>query len=293
MTDNTETASVSSTTSLSKGDKWPYHYRGYGLSVNPSGEVWWQAYNGTDRLQFDPTPDDLVENFLEVKRNGGAIRVTEAGRVITKREVGTSLQDYETIYVGDLNFEGELVPPEKSGHAVPISPDGLSPGDLWPSIYDGSKYSFCGDRFWWQDGGTNLRHPFAESLPQQVVDELKRLRPEGGSFQITPNGDVLTQIPTVKTPSDVREQFRDLPQTVKRILQFRRDRGNVDMVPVYVGQLKERPIEVEEPTRLTDPLSEQEAASLEAWASAMGSYEETELREEDHQFGNDETREGY
>lgn len=294
MSGNENPANESMTSSLSPGDEWPFHYRGYGLSANQDGEVWWQVYNGTDRLKLDPTPTGFVENLLRVKRNGGTVRVTEAGTVIAQLEIETDgrSSDYETVYIGELDLDGELVPPEKPERSVPISPNGLDPGDLWTSIYDGAKYSFSGDRFWWQNGDTKLRHSFADTLPRGIVDELKRLRPEGGSFQITPVGDVLTQLPTAKSPQDVREQFRDLPRPVKRILQLRRDRGNVDKLPVYVGHLapNDRPIEVEEPTRLTDPLSEQEEASLEAWAAHMGSYEESDLSEEDHQL--DDTEEG-
>lgn len=276
---------------LSAGDQWPSHYRGYGLSANASGEIWWQAYNGTDRLLLEPTPDELVADVQSVKRNGGAIRVTEAGTVIARVEADTGGSDstYETVYVGEMEFTGELVPKDEPDRALPVSPDGLSAGDLWPSVYDGAEYSFSGDRFWWSNSDTKLRHDFAVPLPSDIVDELKRLRPRGGSFRITPAGDVLTQIPTAESPPDVRAQFRDLPREVKRLLQLRRDRGGVDMLPVYVGRLddEERPIEVEEPTRLTDPLSEQEAASLEAWAASMGSYDEQDLDEDDHKYGDD------
>lgn len=289
MTDFDSTADRIAT--LSTGDQWPFHYRGYGLSANATGEVWWQAYNGTDRLFLEPTPDDLLEDIWSVKRNGGAIRVTEAGTVIARVETDTggSNTTYETVYVGELDFSGELLPDGEPGRALPVSPDGLSAGDLWPSVYDGAEYSFNGERFWWANSNTKLRHDFEVPLPHDIVDELKRLRPRGGSFRITPAGDVLTQLPTAESPADVRAQFRDLPREVKRILQLRRDRGDVDMLPVYVGQLDadERPIDVEEPTRLTDPLSEQEAASLEAWAASMGSYDEQDLDEDDHKFGDE------
>ncbi|WP_241432793.1 hypothetical protein [Natrinema pellirubrum] len=238
-------------------------------------------------MKLEPTPTRLVENFLGIKYKGGAMRVTEGGAVISRLETDTDgdSNDYETIYVCDIEFDGKLVPPEKPEHAVPINPRGLSPGDLWPSIYDGAKYSFSGTRFWWQNGATKLRHSFVNALPDRIIDELRQLRPDGGSFQITPAGDVLTQIPTEESPPDVQEQFRDLPRPVKRILKLRRDRGNVDMLPVYVGQLSEddRPIEIEEATRLTDPLSEKEESSLEAWA-AMGSYDESDLSVEDHRL---------
>lgn len=286
MTDTDRSTTDTSAQTLSAGDEWPYHYRGYRLSVSADGDVWWQAYNGTDRLHLEPVPDEFLDDFLQMKRNGGAIRITEAGDVITKVEEGDGSDDYRTVYVGQLEFDGTLVPSDDPEHTVDVNPDGLDPGDLWKSVYDGARYSFAGDRFWWEDSSTKLRHDFAEPLPAEITRELRRLRVNGGRFVVTPNGDVVTQIPTVKTPDDVRAQFRDLPRPVKRFLQLRRDRGGVDMVPVYVGSLDEEqlPIGVEEPTRLTDPLSEQEAASLEAWVSAMGSYEEDDLSRDDHRF---------
>ncbi|GGC73123.1 hypothetical protein [Haloferax sulfurifontis] len=289
MTSNGSSTTEQTINNLAVGDIWPFHYRGFGLSTNPSGEIWWQAYNGTDRLYLDPVPSDLIDDLLEIKRTAGAIRVTEAGRVITQVDTtpNQSQSTYETQYVGSVDLDGKLVPENKPGRAVEVSPNGVSPGDLWPGVYDGAKYSFSGERFWWENSDTKLRHSFADSLPQPIVDELNRLRRQGGSFQITPAGDVLTQIPTAKSPPDVRSQFRDLPREVKRILQLRRDRGKVDMLPVYVGHLEpsERPILVNEPTRLTDPLTEQEEAGLEAWAAAMGSYDESELDEDDHRAG--------
>jgi len=56
------------------------------------------------------------------------------------------------------------------------------------------------------------------------------------------------------------------------------------MIPVYVGTLDatNRPIHVEEPTQLTDPLTDEEEASLEGWAAAVESYERKELSPDDH-----------
>jgi len=289
MTDNKTPTPESTIDTLSLGDEWPFHYRGYRLSINQDGGIWWQAYNGTDRFDLEPVPSGLITNFLELKQSGGALRVTEGGAVIAQIETEDGSSDaYKTMYIGQMDLGGRLVPRGEPGHAVPISPNGLDPGDLWKSVYDGATYSFNGERFWWQDGETKLRHSFADTLPREITDELKRLRMNGGRFVITPCGDVVTQIPNEKTPPDIRAQFRELSRPVKRFLQLRRDRGNVDMVPVYVGHLSadERPIEVEEPTRLTDPLSEQEEASLEAWVAAMGSYEESELSEDDHRRNN-------
>ena len=272
------------------GDEWPGYYRGYSLSVNSDGDVWWQAYNGTDRLKLDPTPDGLVEDLLQIKRQGGRVRVTEAGTVLTRSEVEGADDEYEVLYVGETEFGGELVPPEEPSHSVAVSPSGPSSGELWSSVYDGAKYSFAGDRFWWYNAATKRRHSFADRLPSALVTELQRLRPNGGSFRVTPQGDVLTQVPTDRSPSNVREQFRALPRPVKRVLQLRRNRGNVDMIPIYVGTLSpgHRPISVTEPTRLTDPLTDEEEASLEGWASATDTYKTEPLSSADHRVGGDD-----
>jgi hypothetical protein len=271
------------------GDEWPNYYRGYSLSVNADGEVWWQAYNGTDRLKLDPTPGGIVEDLLQLKRQGGRVRITESGTVLTRSEVEGDDDDYESLYIGEADVKGELVPPDDPSHAVPVAPTDLNPGELWSSVYDGAKYSFVGDRFWWHNPQTKRRHPFAAPLPSDIVEELRQLRPNGGSFRITPLGDVLTQIPTNRSPSDVREQFRALPRPVKRVLQLRRNRGNVDMIPVYVGTLDtdSRPIAVTEPTRLTDPLTEEEKRSLEGWAAA-DSQETMELSPDNHRVDSDD-----
>jgi len=283
MTNDRTTAEDAETPSA-PGESWTDYYRGYSFSVNAEGEVWWQAYNGTDRLRLDPVPDDVVENLLEIKRQGGRIRITEGGDVLTQTEISGTDDAFEALYVGSTDIDGRLVPPDNPSHSVALSPTGLQPGNLWSSVYDGAKYSFAGDQFWWHDAESKLRHPFADSFPDTIVTELQRLRPQGGSFRVTPQGDVLTQIPTDRSPSDVREQFRELPRPVKRLLQLRRNRGDVDMIPVYVGTLDavSRPIQVEEPTRLTDPLTEEEQASLEGWAAAVDSYESKKLSLDDH-----------
>jgi hypothetical protein len=271
---------------LSRGDDWPFHYRGYKLSANEEGELWWNAYKGTGRLKLDPLPTNLVEDLISIDRTGGSIRVTESGHVITKVEENSGSNDrvYQPKYVGEIDFTGVLKPQGGGGDPVNLAPMGLSPGDLWPSVYDGSKYSFQGERFWWSNPEDKYRYPFAEELPTEVRRELRDIRPRGGSFRITPSRHVITQIETQSSPPNVRKQFRSLPDPVKRILKLRRDRGGVERIPVYVGRLDEDylPVTLEEPTRLSDPLSEREEAELEGWAAALNEYEREPLSEDDH-----------
>lgn len=271
-------------TEYSPGDTWDDHYRGYELRINNDEDVWWQVYNGTDRLHLEPHPTDLVEQFLELKPLGGRVRVTDGGAVIARQEdedvdgarSARTLDDYTSIYVGELELDGELVPKDDPSYSVPIQPSGLSTGDLWPSVYDGARYSFSMDgRAWWQNPRTNKRHPISGGLAEDVKASLTRQKPEGGSFRVTPWGDVIT---LVRSPASqtVREQFEDLPQVVQNIIKLRRERMDLQMIPIYVGQLSELPIEVEERPSLTDELTPEERESLEGWAASLGSTSSTD-----------------
>lgn len=266
-------------TDYDPGDTWDEHYRGYELRINADGDIWWQVYNGTTRLHLEPKPDGIVEQFLELKPLGGRARVTDGGAVITRKEdedadgsrgSGT-LEDYTSIYVGHMDLAGALVPQEDPEYKIPVRPDGVSSGDLWPSVYDGARYSFSMDgRSWWYNSSTKQRYPIAGGLPQDVQSTLTRLKPEGGSFRVTPWGDIVTLVgaPATKT---VQNQFGDLPPIVRNIIKLRRERADLQMLPLYVGHLDGIPLEVEEPTSLTDELSDEEEQALENWAASLGS----------------------
>lgn len=268
-------------TTPSPGDEWPGYYRGYRLQTNPDGDVWWQVYNGTERLYVEPTPDDLVEDLLARKRLGGRVRVTEDNAVITRVEDG---DDYEDIYIGNLNLSGKLVPEEETQYSVNIQPEGLTSGDLWPSVYDGAKYSFSEDRIWWQHPQTHKRHPVETDLPNNILSTLQRLKPTGGSFRVTPWNDVITLVEDPPNPDQVREQLHDLPRVIKNIIVLRRERG-VERLPLYIGSLDTVPLEVSEPRSLTDALSPEERAQLDAWSGSLGQTEE--IDPDDHRIDDD------
>lgn len=253
---------------LSPGDEWPHHYRGLSLQASPSGDVWWQLYQGTDRLVLEPAPDEIVEQLLEFKRIGGRMHITEHGDVLTRVEGDDD--EYDDIYVGTIeDLDGELVPQDAPEYSIDLRPEGLEAGDLWPSIYDGSRYSFVGNRFWWHSGDSHKRHPVPDGLPDHIEGELRRYKPDGGSFRVLPWGDVITLIPLHPTPEKVSEQFSDLPRVVRNIIKLRKSR-DVEMLPVYIGSLDGYEIEVEEPASLTDSLSEEEQEELAGWAENLG-----------------------
>jgi hypothetical protein len=271
-------------TDYTPGDEWEQHYRGYELRINNEGNIWWQVYNGTDRLHLEPKPTELIEQFLELKPLGGRVRVTEGGSVITRKEDEdlegsrgqSSLDDYTSVYVGELDLDGDLVPRKKPEYSIPVRPSNVTSGDLWPSVYDGARYSFSMDgRAWWHNPTTKKRHPVVGGLPDTIESALTRLKPEGGSFRVTPWGDVITLVsaPATKT---VQDQFGDLPPIVRNIIKLRRERADLQMLPLYVEQLPMLPLKVESPRSLTDQLTEEERESLENWAASLGSTSQTD-----------------
>lgn len=254
---------------LSIGDQWPEHYRGFTLQVSPDRTVWWQLYSGTERLELSEFSSEIIDSLLELKHLGGRIHVTERGDVLTRLEEDGG-DDYENVYVGSVELSGELVPDEGTEYSIPVQPSNLSEGDLWPSVYDGSRYSFVGDRVWWQSGSDHRRHMVDGTFSPSIIRTLKQYKPKGGSFRITPWGDVITLVPSHPAPGTVQEQFGDLPRVVQNIIKLRKDR-DVEMLPIYVGTIEERDITVKEPRSLTDSLSEEEQTELASWASGLGS----------------------
>jgi hypothetical protein len=155
----------------------------------------------------------------------------------------------------------------------------ISSGDLWPSVYDGAKFSFGGDRVWWQHPQTHKRHPVETDLPNDVLTTLQRLKPRGGSFRVTPWKDVITLVETPPNQERTREQLHDLPRVVKNIIIMRRERG-VEMLPIYVGT------EVSDSLSITDRLSPAEQAQLDSWAGSLGPTSSTDV--DNHRVGDED-----
>lgn len=257
------------------GDSWTEHYRGYRLQTNPDGDIWWQAYQGTDRLYVEPAPEYLIESLLDLKRLGGRIRITEGNDVLARAEEG---DEYETYWIGSFDLNGELVPPEEPDFSVPVQPDGLDPGDFWPSVYDGAKYSFGPgvERIWWANPQTHKRHPVQESLSQELVTTLSRYKPQGGSLRVTPWNDILILVDLDKLPSRTRDEFDSLPRVVKNLIALRRDRGGVQKLPIYAGQVDTTPFSISDPPSLTDPFND-ERGGVDGWLDSLGETSETDV----------------
>lgn len=266
---------------------WPGYYRGYRLRANAEGDVWWQVYQGTERLYLDPTPDEIVDRLTTLKTIGGRFHVTEEQDVLTRVEDDDG--EYREVWLGQHDLDGELVPAKNPDEWIPVQPDDLSPGDLWPSVYDGARFSCLErDRVWWKNPDSHRRHYLDEPLPKEIALEFRRFKPQGGSFRVTPWKDIITLVPFHPRPKTVDEQFSDLPEVVRSIIKVRKERG-VEMLPIYLGSVEDYSFEICEPENLSDPLSSEEEAELEDWAKSLGRTSSTD--QQDHTVDDDDTSE--
>lgn len=274
---------TSTATDLTVGDEWDDHYRGLTLHINQSRDCWWQVYNGTDRLYVDNFPEEMIDDFLQLKPLGGRIRVAESGDVLTRiddDDTAETAAEYSQVYVGNVDLTGKLVPDDAPEMGIPVRPTGLSAGDLWPSVYDGARYSFTpGGRMWWKNTATRKRHPVTTELPESIQATLRQQKPQGGSFRITPSNDVITLVESPATET-VKNQFSDLPALVRNIIKLRKDRAGLEMLPIYVGNLGDVTIDIDTPLGLTDQMSDEEQDALEGWAASLGGTSPTSA--EDH-----------
>ncbi len=253
----------------SRGDAWEEHYRGLTLHVNSDGEIWWQQYNGEQRLFVSDPPAHLIEAILDVKPQGGRIRVTERNDVITKVEQ-TDSNGYDQVYVGQLAETQTLQPSGEPEYAIDLKPTDVDRGELWPSIYDGTRFSLSStDRIWWHNPETKRRHQVSSGIPTEIAQAILARKRKGGSFRVTPWGDVVTLISAVPDPGAVKKQFADLPRVVQNIIQLRNNRG-LEMLPVYVGSIGDSRVEIEEPRSLTDELDESAWDDIEDWIDNLG-----------------------
>lgn len=260
---------MSDETAYQAGVNWNEHYRGLRLHINGKKEMWWRQYNGEQRLFVADPPNDLVEKLIDHKPLGGRVHITEQGTVIAKREDDED-DIYEQIYIGELNRGIELHPGGDADFAVTLTPTDLEVGDLWPSVYDGAKYSLtASDEIWWNNPQTKQRHAVTNGIPEGIAQEILLRKNRGGSFRITPWGDVITLIEAVPDPGKAKEQFSDLPRAIQNIIQLRSERG-LEMLPIYVGTIDEPAIELTEPRDLTSKINSSEWDDIEQWIESLG-----------------------
>lgn len=260
------------------GDEWTEHYRGLTLHINPSRECWWQVYNGTDRLYVENFPEEVFDNLLQLKPLGGGIRVTEYGDVLTRideDDTAETAAEYTQVWIGNIDLTGELIPNDDPEMRIPIQPTELTDGDLWPSVYDGARYSFTpGGRMWWKNTATKKRHPVRTDFPETIQATLRQQKPQGGSFRITSSNDVITLVQSPATET-IKSQFSELPSLVRNIIKLRKEQAGLEMLPIYIGNLGDVTIDLKSPSSLTDKMSEEEKDALKGWAESLGSNSPT------------------
>jgi hypothetical protein len=258
-----------SDTTATRGDAWEEHYRGLTLHVDSDGDVWWQQYNGEQRLFISDPPATLVEAILDMKPQGGRIRVTEQNDVIAKVEQASGT-GYDQVYIDQLTEPQTLQPDGEPEYAIELHPTDIDRGELWPSVYDGTRFSLSStDRIWWHNPETKRRHQVSSGIPDEIAQAILAHKRQGGSFRVTPWGDVITLISAVPDPGAVKAQFAELPRVVQNIIQLRNDRG-LEMLPVYVGSIGDNRVEIEEPRSLTDELDDSAWDDIEDWIDNLG-----------------------
>lgn len=260
---------------LSPGDPWTDPYRGMTLHMGGDNRIWWHPYRGHGRLYLEDAPDELVTALDRVKPAGAQFRVTEQNDVLAKVE-DEQEGSYDPVWAGRLETSSPLIveedpenPTPKASRTVELEPAGLSPGDLWPSVYDGTRFSMTDqETVWWEDSGTHYRHDIT-GIPRSILDEMVVRKPAGGSFRVTPWGDAITLVGTVPRPDHLIEQQDDLPRPVQQIIWIRKERG-LNMLPVYLGSFDPADIEIEEPARLDKDLTAQQDEEIRAWIKSLG-----------------------
>ena len=232
-------------------NKWKRHYRGYKLHVDDNQRTWWVPYIGEERLFALNMPKTLLENIRKVKPIGGSIRVTEVGDVVGKVEENDS---WTPKWIGKLTKPLIFSTNDDSKIKLKMRPTNINAGDIWPSIYDGAKYSFLGrDRIWWTNP-EGYRQYANEQFPVKILKELLYYKTTGGSVRITPWGDILTLVPTHPAPpKELIKQFDELNPIVRNIIAIKKERG-LKMLQVYIGEI-DFEITLKPPRKLTEPLT--------------------------------------
>lgn len=237
-------------------------YRGSKYHFDAAGTIWWAAPESGGRVVAKSGTELLLPKLLHLRPGGGSFRITESREVLALKLSPDGVTD-EPVFVSKyglpLEFEG-----------VDVLGRGLRPFDLWPSFYDGARYSFRENRLWWhnpRDGSDQFTN---EPLPSPLLARLARVKPQGGRFCITENGCVLTLIPPQPMPANIAAQFEGLSDIQRNLVRVKAE--TTEMIPIFIGKhtvgFTVRPVR-----RLSDPLTPSE---LERVSSFLKKYDQEE-----------------
>lgn len=234
---------------IEPGAEWPYHYRGTRYHYNNSQEVWWQTFNDGLKVQVKSGHECIIKELIKLKTEGGSFRITETGDIIAKIE---NDQLWKTIFVCEMDE------PFKMAESIDLTPINIQSGDLWTGFYDGAKYSYSGNKVWWNNSG-GPRQYIQQTLPNEIMIQLRLLKPAGGSFRITENGYVITLIPKQPLPNNIKKQWESLSDVQKRLIATKVE--HTLMLPVYIGRYHEG-ITLKEPQDFSKPLTDAERKKM-------------------------------
>ena len=192
------------------GDSWDGHYRGTKYRCSPRGRLSWSLPGDLARVNATSGFEDILESLLSLRPEGGSIRITETGAVLTRMP-----ETWEAVYVCEhdlpITFE-----------SVDILGDRVQPLDLWPSFYDGARYSYKSGNFWFKNTEDGVWQQTKEKLPSEMEARFRQVKPEGGSIRITENGKVLALIEPQPLPRHMKPQYEALNNLQKRMIAVKK-----------------------------------------------------------------------
>lgn len=234
---------------IENGCEWPYHYRGTKYHYNSEQEVWWQTFKDGLKTHVKSGHERILKAIMPLKTMGGTFRITEIGDVIAKIEKG---DDWIPIFVCEMDQ------PFKFNEEINLTPKKIKPGDLWVGFYDGARYSYLLDKVWWRNPN-GPRQYIKQTLPNEVMVNLRTFKSTGGSFRITENGYIITLIPKQPLPNNIKEQWSHLSDIQQRLIATKVE--NTEMLPIYIGRFYEG-ITLKEPTDFMSPLKPEEKKKM-------------------------------
>ena len=242
------------------GDRWDEHYRGTKYHCKPDGEFWWELPDrqnmATVRIVATGGFQPVADAYLSLRPEGGSLRVTETGVVLTRMPTDT----WEAVYVADYDVPLEFA-------SVDVLGRGVAPLGLWPSFYDGARYSYKGGRLWWRNSADGVWQETRETLPPDIEARFRQVKPDGGSIRVTENGKVLALIAPQPLPPGLKEQYEALTDLQKRLIEVKM--RNVALLPVFLGEYSGG-FTLHEAIDLSAPLTPGEEADLMAFLSQYG-----------------------
>ena len=245
---------------LRRGDNWNEHYRGTKYHCTPDGKFWWELPDrqtmATVRVAATAGSEEIADAFLSLRPEGGSLRITETGAVLTRMPTSES----EAVYVAEYDVPLEF-------DSVDVLGSGVQPLGLWPAFYDGARYSYKNGRLWWKNSADDVWQETRETLPADIESRFGQVKPDGGSIRVTENGKVLALIAPQPLPPGMKDQFEALTSLQKRLIEVKM--RNVALLPVFLGEYSGG-FTLYEAVNLADPLTPREEADLMAFLSQYG-----------------------